>query len=138
MILIHHDLQIELLDEWWVAAGMKDFRLSGTAYRVDISANPNQTVYEVRIEDVVPVHRAQGVGIFNNDMETGLTAQERTVSILQGFRSNAAFKPVEVKRLPSTETHKYKLLDGTHRFYCSLAAGFTCVPAVVGFDWKTL
>src|SRR6266403_1062482 len=30
--------------------------------------------------------------------------------------------------------YRYKLVHGAHRFYCSLAAGFKCVPAIEGFD----
>ena len=31
----HHDLEVELPDEWWVAAGMSNFAPLSSAYRCD-------------------------------------------------------------------------------------------------------
>jgi hypothetical protein len=45
---------------------------------------------------------------------------------------------VQVRTLEPGNEHKYTLTAGAHRFYCSLAVGFTAVPAVQGFDWSTL
>jgi hypothetical protein len=83
-----------------------------------------------------PVYRAPGIGIFNDNDEA--TAMERVVSILRGFRSGAAIPPVEVVRQPTRADFRYKLVAGAHRFYCSLAAGFYHVPALMGFDINAL
>lgn len=139
MKLIHHSLEIaELPDEWLDEAGMAGCVMRGTMYPVDTNGCQGEQVFEVRIEDVAPVRRAPGVAIFNNDKETGLTARQRVVSIFRGFRSGATLPPVKVVPLPAGDVHKYKLVAGVHRFYCSLAAGFTSVPAVKGFDWASL
>jgi hypothetical protein len=137
MIITHHGLTIELLDEWWAEAGMIGFVPNFKAYRPDQSLFENQQIQDVCIDDVGPVCRSSGVGIFNDSSE-GISARERVVSILRGFRSGAALPPVKIIENQQGHPHLYKLVDGTHRFYCSLAAGFTHVPAVRGFDWASL
>lgn len=129
MEIVHHDLRIELPDGWWAEAGMADFRPCGDAYRAANDAVPERRLFVVRIEDISPVRRGTGVGIFNDCRETGRTARERVVSILRGFRAGASLPPVEVVRTPADRL-PCKLKDGTHRLYCSLAAGFSHVPAV--------
>jgi hypothetical protein len=138
MKLIHHGLEIvELPAEWLDEAGMAGFVRKGSMYSVDINACRGKQICEIRLEDVAPVCRAQGVAIFNNDKATGLTAQQRVVSILRGFLLGAMLPPVEVVPLVG-DVYKYKLVAGVHRFYCSLAVGFKSVPAVEGFDWASL
>ena len=134
----HHGLPIVLNDDWWMEAGMAGFTPSSTAYHADPRAFPNQRIFEVRIEDIGPVQRAPGVGIFNDSPDTTATARERVVAILLGFRSGAAMPPVELVKAESLGAYPSKLVHGAHRLYCSLAAGFSHVPAVEGFDIKTL
>ncbi len=134
MKLTHHDLEIELLDEWWAEAGMSTFEPQTRAYRVDRDAHPS--VREVRIEEIGPVRRNPGVAIFKDNEET--SARERVASILRGFRSGSMLPPVEIVELASGSRYPYKLTHGAHRLYCSLAAGFSHVPTVIGFDWESL
>ncbi len=139
MILIHHSLVFEDLKEKWRAeADMVGFVASRSSYRVDPNAFPGRKVYEVLIKDIGPVQRTLSTGPFNDDKETGLSAKERVINILRGFRGDVAIPPVEVVKLPQGSPYKYKLTHGTHRLYCSLATGFTHVPAVDGFDWEIL
>ena len=80
------------------------------------------------------MRRAPGIPVFNDSHDTGLSAHGRVVSILCGFRDGAEIPPVEVVPAPQGSAHLFKLTHGTHRLYCSLAAGFTHVPAIIGFD----
>jgi hypothetical protein len=132
MILTHHDLTIELNDAWWVEAGMVGFVPSSRTFRADPSAAEGQTIFEARIGEVAPLRRNPGVGIFNDDHKA--SAQERVVRLLRGFRNGDAIPPVQLVADASFEGCRYKITHGSHRFYCSLAAGFTHVPAIVGFD----
>src|SRR6266852_6251262 len=132
MIFYHHDLMIELDDSWWAEAQMAAFVPSGRAYRVDLTAAKDQAVVEARIDEIGPIRRRPGVGIFNNNEVK--TARERVLCILKGFRTGAAIPPVELVDAPAGSPFRYKLVAGTHRLYCSLAAGFSHVPAVEGFD----
>ena len=139
MKLIHHGLEItDLPDDWLAEAGMVNFVPNGAAYPADFSECHGQQMFEVRLEDVAPVLRTAGVAIFKDDPETGRTARQRVVSILRGFRAGAKLPPVSVVPLRTGEVHKYKLVAGVHRFYCSLAAGFTSIPVVKGLDWDSL
>ena len=132
MIIEHHEFVLELDDTWWEEAGMQGFRTLSRAYKVDSAAFPDREVFEVLIEVVGHVQRSPGVGIFNdNDISS---ARERVTSILRGFRDGTAISPVEVVRRGDAFPYPFKLVHGAHRFYCSIAAGFTHVPAVLGFD----
>lgn len=106
------------------------------AYAVDSRAVGDRSIFEVSIEDVREVKRHRGVGVFNDSEEA--SARERVVSILRGFMAGAKIPPVEVVCEPPGSRYRYKLVNGTHRFYCSLAAGFSHVPAVKGFDINAL
>jgi hypothetical protein len=69
-------------------------------------------------------------GLFNDHEELG-TARQRVVHILRGFHTGAQIPPVLVDRLGQPSQHLYRLRDGAHRFYSSIAAGFSHVPAIV-------
>src|SRR5713101_4718087 len=129
----HHDLPFYLEDAWWDEAGMAAFSPASRAYRTDPSFSvAGEPILEVSVADVGPAPRP--VGIFR-DSEDGIPARERVLRILRGFRLDEAIPPVEVVECGPGSHHRYKLTAGIHRFYCSLAAGFTHVPTIRGFDW---
>lgn len=132
----HHDMEVEVIDAWWTEAHMDDFPPAAKCYRVKIDSFPDRRVSEVPIKDVGPVRRNLSAGVFNDNNEA--SARERVVAILRGFRSGAVIPPVEIVVGRSGYEYRYKLVHGVHRFYCSLAAGFTHVPAVEGFDITAL
>jgi hypothetical protein len=138
MNITHHGLQIELDDAWWDEAGMRGFVPTRRTYRWQQPLNKENPVREVRIENVGPVNRAPGVGVFNDDAYEGITAHDRVVKILRGFRSGDVFPPIEIVEAAPGYGHRYRLVHGTHRMYCSLAAGFSHVPVVNGFDRSTV
>ena len=139
MKVVHHGIEIvDLPEEWLAEASMLTFVPNSSSYRADPEICSGQAVFEVRIDEVAPFKRSPGVPIFNRDSETGSTARERVVSILRGFQMGAALPPISVVALEPEASYKYKLVAGVHRFYCSLAVGFTSVPAITGFDWSTL
>lgn len=128
MKIHHHDLEIELDDTWWEEVGMKNFAPKTIAYRVNIKAANGLEIFKVRIDEVSPVRRNPGVGIFNDNNVA--TAKDRVESILNGFLTGSVIPPVEVVPEPKGSNYRYKLVHGAHRFYCSLAAGFSHVPAI--------
>ena len=136
MKIFHRNLEIELDDEWWTEAGMEGFVPQSKAYRVGLDAARAGAVFQIRADEVRPVKRNPGVGIFNDNEEA--SAKSRVVSIFRGFVADAAIPPVEVIPESSGSAFNYKLVAGVHRFYCSLAAGFSHVPAVKGFDINAL
>lgn len=134
MQLMHHDFVFEINDDWWAEAGMANFVPTSRSYSVDRQAFPGHQPYEVKIRDIEPVRRQLGHGVFNDQVETGETAKSRFSRILAGFLRNDDIPPVELVLQPQGARHKYKLTHGAHRFYLSIAAGFTHIPAVDGFD----
>lgn len=126
MWIKHHDKKIELPDEWWAEAGMDDFVPKGKTYCVQ--RFDSREVHEVSFEEVAPVCRDSGVGIFNDRED--VTARERVVRILHGFQSGASIPPIEIIKGKADDKYSYKLREGVHRLYCSLAVGFSHVPAV--------
>ena len=134
MKFTHHGLQIEMPDECWTEAGMRGFVPTFTAYRVNHRLFQN--VHEVPIKYIGPVTRNSGVRIFNDSEEEG-SARERVVRILRGFRFDNAIPPVEIVEGQAGYPYRYKLVHGAHRIYCSLAAGFTCVPSIKDFENRT-
>lgn len=114
---------------------MQGFISNGTTYRVDYSDVSKAKVFEVNINDLGLVYRKP---VFRDSEEEG-TARFRFTRILRGFIANDAIPPVWVDLEPPESTFHYKLTHGAHRFYCSMAAGFSHVPVVVkGFDWDSL
>ena len=132
----HHGLEIEIDCAWWAEAGMENFAPLTRAYVADPTKADGRRIFEIPIEDVRAVSRNPGVGIFTDNVKD--SARERVVRILRWFVSGKEIEPVKVVCEPPGSPYRYKLVDGAHRFYCSVAAGFSHVPAVTGFDITTL
>lgn len=134
MKLIHCDFEFFLDDAWWTEAGVTAFVPSKPSYRATSDA---RQILTARIKDIQPIRRKLSAGVFNDDRETGFSAKERVISIFRAIRDDVPLPPVEVVQTLTGSAHRYKLTHGVHRLYCSLAAGFTHIPAVTGFDWGT-
>ena len=129
MEIRHGHVRQDLPDEWWEEAGMVGFVPARAAYRANPAPYPVERVVAIPIADVEPLERKLSHGIFNDSHIFG-TARERVVSILKGFREDAAIPPVHVVRLGPGGSYRFKLNAGAHRFYCSVAAGFKSVSAI--------
>jgi len=117
--------EFEIPDEWWVESGMANFTAQGCAYR---TADKAQLV---PLCDIEPVYSKQ---MKSRDWR-GFDC-ERMIRIFNSFASGAELKPVPLlalaySDLPSSTTYSYRALDGFHRFYASIAAGFESLPASV-------
>ena len=121
----HVNFQFEIHDAWWFKAGMAEFRPKAPQYRADPSDLKNgQTILSVSVLEVEPLRSRKlnhGDGFF--------ASEAQVVDLLRGFIEGSAIPPVDVERQPSGSAYRYSLYHGTHRFYCSVAAGFSHVPA---------
>ena len=118
----HHDFEFEVPDDWWNESGMGDPTLFslGQSFHPGEPEYPNGKVLMLPLVDVCVKPRCLGeFGVFRN--------REDVVRILKGFRDGDPIPPVEVRHIDGS---RYALYHGQHRFYCSVAAGFTHVPAV--------
>jgi hypothetical protein len=106
----------EIPDEWWRFADMNTFSLDGArCFPVD----PARVDDLVPVVDIEPPERDPGVAPFK---------KAKMVPILMAFVSSNALPPIEVCRLGVAAPYRYRLYDGYHRFYASVAVGYPMVP----------
>ena len=130
------EIIFELPDEWLDDAGLSSEPHGRTNYEYEDSKD----ISLVSISDISPVIRGENVPIFNDGESDGVfkTARERAVSILKAIQFGATLPPVKVIDIKDDNKYKFKLVEGCHRFHCSIVAGFEKIPAVYGFDINTL
>ena len=111
----------EISDDWWLFADMDSFNRNGGNYYPyppeckDVRAEP--------LVDIEPPTRAPGVLWFK---------KYKLVPILLAFSSpECALPPVEVSSVALTGNYRFKVHNGFHRYYASVAAGYTSLPVVV-------
>jgi hypothetical protein len=133
MKIEHYGVSDELPDDWWAEAEMIDFLPIHRTYRVSPDDAQDPTFCEVCILDIAPLGpMRQNIGIFRDDICNGIPARERVLKILRGFKNGDAIGAVPVLPTDFGSPYKFRLTDGTHRLYCSLAAGFTHIPTIKG------
>jgi len=98
--------------EWWNEAGMPAFEGQSPYYLWD--ALPELFV---RIDAIEPP-----------PMDYEGLDRVRMVSVLRAIVSRTTLRPVEVEEL-SLGDYQYRLHHGAHRFFASVAVGFTHIPA---------
>ena len=57
--------------------------------------------------------------------------EDRMVPILRGFRNGDVLPPIEVDEPPNEIGRRFRVRDGFHRFYASVAVGFSHLPVSV-------
>jgi len=132
MHFIHNGVGYDLPDEWWAEAGMERFSPAADSCKAGPSEFPDLPVFSVAVSDVQPLQRPGSHGVFT-DAGPGRregTARERVLRILRWFQEGTPVEPICVATLPEGASHKFELVHGAHRFYCSAAARFSHVPAV--------
>ena len=91
---------------------LQDFQASGSSYVCnDLEAQ------KVRISNLASPVRNTGVVPFTIN---------RLEAIVDGFRNGDAIPPIQIHKHPETEHLVVK--DGFHRYYASIAAGFSHIP----------
>lgn len=122
-----------LPNDWLREANFTPFTLAGEYY----TARNCEDIFIVNIVDISPNIRGKGVPIFKSGKVDGVfrTARERTVFILKALvEGRPLLEPVRVVEWKGSGRYKFKIVYGCHRLHCSIAAGFTKIPAVWGFD----
>jgi hypothetical protein len=71
--------------------------------------------------DVEPPKRAPGVADFK---------KAKLVPILMALSASNHLPPVPVTRLDSSAIYRYRVYDGFHRYYVSVAVGYPMLPIV--------
>ncbi len=108
----------EIPTDWWRFADMETFsRNEMRCYPVDPAAVDDL----VPITEIEPPTRDAGVAPFK---------KAKLVPILMAFASSHRLPPVEVNRLKPSAEYRYRIYDGFHRYYASVAVGYPMVPIV--------
>lgn len=116
--------EFEIPDEWWNAAGMTDFCAQRLAYRSTIGSTL------IPLSEIEPPHHDPTSPRDWCGFDRG-----RMLRILIGLKQGATMRPVPLLELVADDTsskaYAYRPLDGYHRFYASIAAGYKFLPASV-------
>ena len=116
--------EFEIPDAWWSDAGMNAFCARAPAYRSALGA------IAVPLREIeLPFRNVEAMRDWHG------FDRERLVRILSGIAADIVIAPVPVSTLartgfPESPFH-YRIRDGLHRFYASVAAGFECLPVVI-------
>jgi hypothetical protein len=117
--------EFEIPDEWWIEAGMPGFTPSSSAYRSTAG-----TTHTIRLRDIEPPFRFP-----ERPLDWHGFDRTRLVRVLNWIATGAEIEPVPVVELPAADfppaPFRYRVRDGLHRFYASVAAGFECLPVVI-------
>jgi len=117
------DYEFELSDDLWSSAEMEGFFPTSNHYAT------NQASYfeTVMIEEIEPPLRKNDKFWFRN--------QESVIEVLRKMRTGEELEPIEVWSTQKTNSKKYRVRDGFHRFYLSVAVGYRMLPIKVNdFD----
>ena len=114
------EVEFEVPDDWWTSAGMENFVPSSDYYPTKKSSCSEI----VAVEEVDPPLREKG---FRN--------RESVVEVLIKMRTGEELEPIEVRSREKTGTEKYRVKNGFHRLYLSIAIGYPKLPIKVNdFD----
>lgn len=130
-----YGFNFDLPDEWIREVNFIPFVYIGY-YRV----KSDDDFFIINIVDISPKIRGEGVRIFNDGPVDDVfkTARERTVSILKAIAEQLPMPPIEVLARKNTGNYLYNVTHGCHRLHCSIAAGFSKIPAVWGLAINNL
>jgi hypothetical protein len=107
-------VEFEIEDDWLNEAGVHQSKPSDKSYHV-----PEKAVFRIiLLVNIAPpaIHR-----LTNFD-------RKRMISILRAFKENTPLPAIEVEEIDDPD-YLYKVHSGFHRFYASVATGFTEIAA---------
>lgn len=117
----------EIPDAWWEFADMTAHQRVGEFYpyqglvRGETYIDPS-LVEVVPLVDIEPLQRDPGVPLFR---------KYKLVPVLMGLRSPHGYLPPCELEPAGGGPYKFKLHNGCHRFYASVAVGFSGLPALI-------
>jgi hypothetical protein len=112
-------LQFAIPDEWWQFCALNTFRPRSEFYPY---ARDFTTVQAVPLTQIEPPLRDADVPPFK---------KYKLVPVLLGFTSpECAIQPVRVSEQTGGR-YTYRVLNGYHRFYASIAVGYLKLPVIV-------
>jgi hypothetical protein len=114
------DLEFEIPDAWLETSNALAFRPQTSAYAAD--SNEEWPTSVALIDEIEPPARDVGVIGLHKD---------RAVSLIQAIVEARPLPPIEAHKEPSATARRLTIRDGYHRYYISIALGFTHVPVSI-------
>jgi hypothetical protein len=116
------EVAFEIPDEWWHFAEMDTFTSRGGRF-YPYRPLLGEEIDAVPLADVEPPMRNSGVPPFK---------KYKMVPILFAFCSpECALPPVEVSALTGSAAYLFKVSNGYHRYYASIAVDYPLLPVVI-------
>ena len=113
-------IEFEIPDDWWQLCDLENFSPPTTFY---LYSQRDVGVQTVPIAEVRPPERNADVAGFHKN---------RLAPILLAFTSDRCALPaVPVRELADSNPYRYEVIDGYHRYYASIAAGYTRLPVLI-------
>lgn len=118
----------EIPDNWLTSTGADKFSPNLFAYRS--SHDPNWPTIVVPVQSVIPPKRNTGIPNFD---------KTRMISLLDAIVRQTEVPPLEVCERDAGLKAPLILLNGYHRFFASVALGFSMLPVSVRkkFEFET-
>jgi ParB-like chromosome segregation protein Spo0J len=120
----NYPCEFEIPDDWLTEADMVGFTRAAAAYRSTAAA------VAVPLRDIEPPYRTPWTPKDWRGFD-----HDRLVRVLSWIATDAQIEPVPMVTLPRSDflaaPYRYRICDGYHRFYASIAAGFEQLPAVI-------
>lgn len=110
-------IEFDIPDEWLKAANAREFSPKTRGYLASSDLRWPTTL--IRLSEIAAPVRNVGVRTLD---------EERTVSILRAITSGQTLPAIEADIPPQASQFKYRVRDGYHRFYVSVALGFSHLP----------
>jgi hypothetical protein len=114
--------QFEIPDDWWAFAEMHAFASEGRrCYPVDPEQPGGSRVELVPTASVEPPSRNPGIAPFK---------KAKLMPLLFALRAGNCLPPIKVCRPGVDGRFRYRVCDGFHRYYASVAVGYAQLPVV--------
>jgi hypothetical protein len=111
-------LLFDIPDEWWVCTDMDRFSRGESQFWAG-----SQNVQIVPLAEVEPPSGDAGIPPFK---------KYKLIPVLFGFQSpESSLPPVHVLLKNFPGPYRFKVYDGYHRYYASVAAGYPNLPVVL-------
>lgn len=117
------DRSFEIPDEWWLFAEMDGFFDIGSGYYPYDPTRAEAEVHVVELLEIEPPERNPGVELLR---------KHKLVPVLFALQSpDGELPPVEINIIPSGGRYRFKVYNGYHRYYASVAVGYRYLPVVI-------
>jgi len=120
----NYPCEFELPNQWVVESGLSTFMPTTSAY------NSTSSAVLTPLNEIEPPIRKREV-----EKDWRGFGRKRMIRVMSGVVTGAEIEPVPLRELDDdgnpAAPFRYRVRDGFHRFYASVAAGFSHLPAII-------